>query len=435
MSTAGQPKPFCLNVEAWRASTSAEVVDFLDMDKRDRPKRHTLVVRSGLKPADVYGYLKARFGEPNGFQNFLRKDDSDNLIHWDFNLKAGNVDVYFCGASREVHIIVSEELTDEQWKALIRAIRSDYSRVAASKSTVMKSFEKFVSFPNKFAALANLCAELHAQILDAPPKEQIPQLPDSKDDLEDYKTALDHLSKRATELYGNCLKLRLLTPIMAEAYINMTILMFCKDNLRNDTEKYQAFLRSNVPTRLALMSKNCDGFARTVDSRTDAYATFMRVINKRNFALHGNVDPINEKIEVIYFDGKRPLFASPGHHIVNFIENLERLARPQEVITEYQEVHTFLLEIADCLSPPHRTYFDQVIGDSYPGYELKKKRVTRILPDHVAMSLLPGMKYDDQLDTTGNATPRVARACSVSTPSSRPTFQAFLPRHPLECVI
>src|SRR5215471_18937581 len=126
--------PACLDIEAWRASTPAEVAEFMDMDRRDRPRRHTLVVRSRLRPVDVYAYLKARFGEPNGFANFLRQDNSDNLIHWDFNIKAADVDVYFCGASREVHIIVSETLTDQQWKALILTIRGDYARVAQSKS-------------------------------------------------------------------------------------------------------------------------------------------------------------------------------------------------------------------------------------------------------------------------------------------------------------
>ncbi|KUM25835.1 hypothetical protein AU467_24280 [Mesorhizobium loti] len=62
-----------------------------------------LIVRSKLKPVDIYCYLKARFGEPNGFQNFLRKNDSDNWIHWDYSLEAGESDVYFAGTSREIH--------------------------------------------------------------------------------------------------------------------------------------------------------------------------------------------------------------------------------------------------------------------------------------------------------------------------------------------
>jgi hypothetical protein len=73
--------------------------NILDRAKRGRKRMgpSMLAVRSSLSPVDVYCYLKARFGEPNGFQNFLRKDDSDNWIHWDFNLKAGDEDVRICG--------------------------------------------------------------------------------------------------------------------------------------------------------------------------------------------------------------------------------------------------------------------------------------------------------------------------------------------------
>lgn len=398
MTSAPSLTPACLHIEAWCKSTPAEVAEFLDTKKPGRPKRHTLVVRSRLKPVDVYAYLKARFGDPNGLQNFLRQDSSENLIHWDFNLKAADVDLYFCGAAREIYIIVTETLTDEQWKALILTLRSDYARVARSKSEVMKSFEKYLVFPNKFTSLAGLCADLHADIVDAPPKEELPDLPEAKEGLDAYRAAMGRTSERATDLYGNCLKLRLLTPIMAEAYINMIILMFCRDKIRKDAEQYQMFLREKVPRRLALLSQYCYGFTRAIDTKTDAYANFMRVIDKRNFALHGNVDPVNEKIEVIYFDGKRPLFAAPGHHLQTFFENLERLHDPQQVIHEYEQVHEFLWEIAECLSPEHKAFLDQVINDVFPGYEVRKQRVTRLLPDYVAMSMLPGMKYDDQLD-------------------------------------
>jgi hypothetical protein len=134
---------------------------------------------------------------------------------------------------------------------------------------------------------------LHADILDPPPKEELPALPEAEEGLKAYEAAMNRKSERATELYGNCLKLRLLTPIMAEAYINMIILMFCRDKIRKDAEQYQMFLREKVPRRLALLSQYCYGFTRAIDTTTDAYANFMRVIDKRNFALHGNVDPVN----------------------------------------------------------------------------------------------------------------------------------------------
>ncbi|WP_336440273.1 hypothetical protein [Phyllobacterium sp. CCNWLW11] len=126
-----------------------------------------LVVRTQLRPLDVYAYLRARFGIPNGFQNFLRRDDSDNWIHWDFNLKADDVDVYIQGTSREIHFMIAESITDQNWKNIIVGLKKDFGRVGRAKSDMTRSFEKFVVFQNKFITLAQLCAEIHGAITDA----------------------------------------------------------------------------------------------------------------------------------------------------------------------------------------------------------------------------------------------------------------------------
>ena len=85
----------CIDVVSWRAATREELLKFYGSgEKKRNSKGSGLIIRSQIRPVDAYAYLRARFGQPNGFQNFLRKDDSDNLIHWDFNLKAEDVDIY-----------------------------------------------------------------------------------------------------------------------------------------------------------------------------------------------------------------------------------------------------------------------------------------------------------------------------------------------------
>lgn len=376
-------------------------MEWLRRDRKPRKKKgfSILAVRSRLKPVDIYCYLKARFGEPNGFQNFLRKDDSDNWIHWDYSLKAGEIDVYISGMSREIHFMVGETLTHQQWRDLIVGIRTDFARIGSQKSAVLQSLEKFVVFQNKFVSIAGLCADLHGAIVDAPAKAAFPKRsPAAKSRLKTLEKAMQGVSTRANDLFGNCLKLHLLMPVMAEAFINMVILMFTREEVRNDAEAYQAFIRAKIPDRLALLSQHCDGFARDVDKNTQAYAHFMRVIDKRNFALHGNVDPIREQIEVVYFDGRRPLFNAPGNHVEKFFDHLEAIHRPEEVVSDYEAVHAFLWEITECLKPRTQAFFKQVIDDAYPGFEVHKKRATRILPDHVMMGMLPDLLYDDDLD-------------------------------------
>lgn len=389
-----------IEVASWRVATPNEMADYYRSKSPpggSRRKAGMLVVRTHLRPVDVYAYLRARFGTPNGLQNFLRKDDSDNWIHWDFNLRAQDIDVYVAGTSRDIHFLVAERMTDEDWKALILAMQADFGRVARDKSEMTRSFEKYLVFQNKFVTLADLCAEMHTAIIEAP--AHVPVLPDitSQRSAKRYTAEVERQGKRATDLYGDCLKLRMLTPIMAEAYINMLILMFCKDSVRNDREAYEAFIRMNLPERLAALRENCEGFERPIDQTTIAYRNFKRVMDKRNFAIHGNVDPEREPIETVYFEGRRPLFVDGGDNILKFFDHLEALNTPQIVVSDYEAVHLFLIEIREYLAERHQWFFDQVITDPYPGYDVHKKRVTRLLPNHNVRAVMTPLRYDDQL--------------------------------------
>jgi hypothetical protein len=400
--------PSTPDLQTWRVASRSEMTEFLDgMSKRRknkkgksrRPRGSYLIVRTHLRPVDVYAYLRARFGTPNGFQNIFRKDDSDNLIHWDYHLRAGDADVHISGTSRTVHVMTTEALSDDQWKELIIALKAEFARAGKAKSSMLRSFEKFVVFQNKYVALSGLCAEHHEAIVDSePPSIALPVATTSKRALERHYASVRAMGKRATGLYGHCLSLRLLTPVMAEAFINMLILTFCKDSVRDDRETFDKFVRAKIPQRLDLLSQHCDGFDAPIDNRTDAYRDFMRVMNSRNFAIHGNVDPLREQIETVYFEGKRPLFVDGGDNILKVFEHLEQINRPSDIIRDYEAVHGFLHEITTYLTPKHQSFFQQVISDPYPGYEVRKRRVTRILPEHSVTSHFQGMRYDDELN-------------------------------------
>lgn len=383
-----------LQPSTWRLSTPTEVSEFI---KKEGARRQGsfLIVHSKLKPVDVYTYLRARFGEPNGVQNLFRSDSSDNWIHWDYTLKAGSTDINICGASRECHILVTESLSNDDWKSLLEAIKADFSRVAAEKTKTLRSLEKFVVFQNKFVSIANLCADLHSSIMDA--REVQPEQPGPAGSVEELSRPIEDKGRRAAAIYGDCLKLRLLMPIMAEAFINLVILTLCKPAIRQQRDEYETFLRETIPNRIENLHEKCHGFERPIDNKSEAYSNFQRVIARRNFDLHGNMDPQRDAIETVYFDGKRPLFVEPGHHIEKFFEHLDCIHMPEETLADYENVHSFLVEITHAMHPKVRTFFEHVSADPYPGYEVNKCSVTSILPEQIMMCILPDAPYDDQL--------------------------------------
>ena len=169
------PTPKSLDLTSWRLPTREELRNYFDdlkpnrkkRSKQHSPNRCILVVRTYLNTLDVYCYLKARFGAPNGFQTFIKnKNTSDNWIHWDFLLYAEGVIVHICGMTREIHFVIGEKLTDTDWYKLILAIKADYQRFGTEKSKVYETLQRWVRFPNKFIQIANLCAEHHEKIID-----------------------------------------------------------------------------------------------------------------------------------------------------------------------------------------------------------------------------------------------------------------------------
>jgi hypothetical protein len=366
-------------------------------NKRARPS--TIAVRQHLSPVDVYCYLRARFGEPNGFQNFLRTDDSDNWIHWDFNLMAADEDVYVCGTSREVHIAIWEHLTDENWRDLILQIKADYGRVGKEKSAVLKSLERWVTFQNKFVEVANICADLHGEITDnmgGYQKYRMPSLTTKKANREQSKI-LKGLTERSSRLYKHCIELSLLTPILAETFINMIILILCKPEIRGNGRQFDAFIRSPIDTKIFDLFYKCTGFARPIDQHSETFKNFKRVMDKRNNTIHGNCDPEKEAIELVYFEQKRPLYAEPGDHIGKFFDALERLHEPGTVIKDYEDTHMFLADILGRLEPGLSSDVLRIMEDPYPGYDTGRKILGCLFSDSIFVASAQGVRYDDEL--------------------------------------
>ena len=398
-------RPMCLDVVSWRTATPVEIGEFLKRKRIERAKSaprkaqpSVLSVRRHLVPVDVYCYLKARFGEPNGIQNYLRRDTSDNLIHWEFMLKAGDGDVLISGKCREVQLIVSAVMTDEDWHNLILAIKSDYKRVANKKSLILKSLEHWIVFPNRYVAIANLCADLHSQFVEnmGGYTTYNPKLGGRRR----WKRVLQEMDRHAEAVYRSCLQLSVFTPILAEAFINLLILAFCKPELRANPKELDDFIRSKIHTRLSELTSRCDGFAHPVKRDSTTFKNFLKVMNKRNDTIHGNHNPERERIESVYFEGTRPLFVEPGDQIGRFFESLERQYCPDAVVRDYEHVHEFLADLTSCLKPQLAKNFQRVAEDPYPGFDTRRKKMGGLFPGYYNEFYLQGVRFDDELSVT-----------------------------------
>src|SRR5262249_15470987 len=155
-------------------------------------------------------------------------------------------DIYISSTSREIHFMISAPMSDANWRELISAIRADFQRVGEDKSRVLKSLEKWVVFTNKFVDIAEVCAELHFNIRENVESFKSYKTPSAGEEGQRERKRVKRLLRRLSTAHKSSLELSLLTPILAEAFINMTILILCKPEIRNNPRQFEQFIRSNI---------------------------------------------------------------------------------------------------------------------------------------------------------------------------------------------
>ena len=131
-----------LNIKDWRLS-----------DKINKSKLREKLIRKSKKTftsswfndrsivaLDLYCYLKARFGPPNGLILKLMKD-FDNYIYWHYVISIEGYDIHFLDNLRGLEVLIegSEPFSEEDWNILINKLKDDFKRYGPDKSKFFSS--------------------------------------------------------------------------------------------------------------------------------------------------------------------------------------------------------------------------------------------------------------------------------------------------------
>jgi hypothetical protein len=405
-----------LEPATWRAATADEVIKRHTEFKADPPRRRKpknrnkrglpglLVFRSLLSPLDVYTYLSARFGEPNGLQSMMIhkigmvREDSGNMINWDYLLKTDDKTLTITGAGREVHVMIEGEMTDEEWRQFASNLKADFKNYGEEKAALKNAMEKWYIFPNRFKALADRCADLHSELGAVVEEIQsgLPQRPRgfNKRATEDWgKTR----SRLINALVASSIQLSILTPVMFESFIGLIAAVLLRPRVRRNRRLAEAFRRSSLDVKIYDLATRCSGFSRPIEETNPAMRAYWGVVNERNDIIHGNVDPVRDALEVVYFKGRTPFFPRGGDAVEGFFEALIEQYNPQRVLGNYVLAHELIAEILNHMDAPTRRSIIALMDDSQPGWDNDRGRSGILFPDYVATFHLPGTRYDTDL--------------------------------------
>lgn len=189
----------------WEKPSQSKIIDFMDLPKTPgKPAESMLVFRKQLSPLSVYNYLVARFGPPYGFQTMAKKpNDSNNLFHWDYLLKAGDAWLHIQGENRGVHVaILGKPMSPKKWVKFASALKGDFGRCGREMAAVGATLEKWSIVSNRFALIADTCAGFHEILTDEQDAPDFaPKKRRSEAGIKRYCKHIEKIGERAGRLF------------------------------------------------------------------------------------------------------------------------------------------------------------------------------------------------------------------------------------------
>lgn len=333
--------------------------------KNRAPKVKVLALRNEVAPSDLYCYLHARFGRPNGMQNMLRNDSSDNLVHWEWMLRAGAGWILFQGANfRTIVMLLDVPGVDRaDMPELASQIKADFSRYGKEMAQLRKSLEDWTEFVNPYQRIRSSVTALRRE-LDAlnlqPENEAVPDITTAQ---QARDTDWAEVAGRYSKGLGLCFGIRSMLPVMAEAFVNLLLFALLRPEIKSDERLRETAIRQPIDVRIKSMSLTCTGFETPVDYKHDAFKAYHSLVNERNDLLHGNVVLDKLKFNEVYFNGRVPVFKqyrSLWERTVGVdiqAVGLHRLAH------EIQVVDDMISQLKVHLTPAMRAFIERAAGE------------------------------------------------------------------------
>ena len=371
----GESPNYFLKLEVIHPKLLAQIF----LEKRQPKEFRGWFLKNEIRPVDLYCYLYAKYGPPNGIMNLLRGDTSDNLIHWEWTLANDDgmvmiqghnfrTDVQFLGNFNHPHV---------SKQSFIAQIKNDLKNYGKDMRAIREQLEKWIEFVNPFH---NIQSTIDIQIaklaeLNLSPVEDRVPTPTSMEELKTYQKRFTEASQKYVFSTGLAFGLRCMLPVLAETFINLLIFILVKNELKIDPAKYKDFVSDTINNRLRLLYTNCVGFVGAVDDSDPACRGFYQLMNDRNDLLHGNFNLDKLKIGDVYFNGKVPVFYEYGDMWQDTIGVTIETVKLQHIEKSYDTVKAFISYLLSLLSPEKKELVEAVMMTRDLGYYEKYKRL------------------------------------------------------------
>lgn len=346
-----------------------------------------------ISPLDLYCYLKVRFGEPNGFMMMLKAPSIDNLCHWQYSLEGEGAIIDLLGLNLRTEIRVYERVGVEEgaWMRLESELQKEFAGYRVKMKKVSGDFEHWHLFINPYSRLLRIVDKNVSRLKEIDiAGVAIPAFPKSPAEFKQYAEQLEAAQEKYREAMAITTSLQLMAPVMAEAGLNLIMLLLARPDVKADRRLYEDFVRRNIDVRVKSLHLCCIGFDHPIAGSDEAFKQFLRLMNRRNDALHGNVDPTASTGDEISFDrGNIPLVKRYRTVVEVALANGLASAKPDDAIRDVNIAKDFIAFLVSRVQADWQELVQRALEEEQLGYRPKTGRVGIILPS-AQMDFIPG---------------------------------------------
>lgn len=279
------------------------------VNKKTQNIKH-FIFSENINPYNLYLYLNARFGKPNGFLSLIRKEDSNQLFHWHYSLKYKEYKIEIMCATYRLEVFISNKIVknEEECLSLLNLMIKDISSYKSKIPEVKKSMENWIQIINPFYKLKE---QIRIEF------EEIDKIEERISQIDLMKLANRNIDSDIFSEWSNYIdscsmksfSIRCLIPVYIETFINLVLYIALPEDLKKDKDKFDSIIKKKINERF-LEINNCIGIVNEVSDKDIYWKNVHKIFNKRNDLLHGNINMKRLKINEVFFIDKMPLFKS-----------------------------------------------------------------------------------------------------------------------------
>ncbi len=334
-------------------------------------------------PVDLYAYLTLRFGPPNGFAMTLRTPSVDNIVHWHYTVECPASVIDLNGMDTEINAHVHRvEVKESAWRKLESTLLSEFEANSKALAGIKNQFEKWQLFVNPYRRLTSIVDQFESKLKQIDVKApDPPTFPAGRSELTQFYEEMGRAFDLQREALALCVSLEMILPVMGEAAVNLLMLLLAKADLRNDKRLMEKFGRDPIDVRIKSLHLHCDGFKTSIPSSDDRLKDFLRLMNRRNDTLHGNINPNKNFGEVIYFDQRNiPLPEEQNSFTEITLKHMLADLSKEGSLSSIGVVRRFVQLLIDSLQPEAKELVQHIMNVPVLGREVKTGRIGSILP-------------------------------------------------------